>query len=194
MSLPPLKSFWGKPLANWPIIARRIRVPLGFLVAALYLWLAHPSVKSLLFGVPFVIAGLLLRGWASGHLQKNERLATTGPYAYTRNPLYLGSLLLAAGFAIAARSWWVVLLLALMFLMIYLPVIRSEEEYLAQRFPEFRAYASEVPRLMPRMKSANQSASQFSWALYGKHREYHATLGSVAIMAILVGKRIWFSR
>lgn len=181
-------------MASWPNIARRIRVPLGFVVAALYLWLAQPSVTSLAAGALFVIAGLLLRGWASGTLQKNERLATTGPYAYTRNPLYLGSLILAAGFAIAARSWWIVLVLAVMFLVIYLPVIRSEEEYLAQHFAEFSAYAAVVPRLLPRLKAAGSDDSEFSWSLYNKHREYHATLGSVAILLILIGKMFWISR
>jgi protein-S-isoprenylcysteine O-methyltransferase Ste14 len=181
-------------VASWPAIARRIRVPVGFAVAALYLWLARPSATSLAFGAGLVVVGLFLRGWASGHLQKNEQLATTGPYAYTRNPLYLGSLILAVGFAVAARSWWIVLIFAIMFLAIYLPVIRAEEEYLAQRFPEFSAYAREVPRLILRLKAASRARSAFSWTLYNKHREYHATLGSVAIMAVLVWKLLWMSR
>lgn len=158
------------------------------------MWLAQPSAASLLLSIVFVVAGLLLRGWASGHLEKNERLATTGPYAYTRNPLYLGSLILAVGFAVAARSWWVALILAGMFLAVYLPVIRTEEEYLTQHFPEFAAYAHDVPRLVPRMKAAGKTGSAFSWALYDKHREYHATLGSVALVAVLVGKLLWASR
>jgi protein-S-isoprenylcysteine O-methyltransferase Ste14 len=187
-------SYLEKMLSNWPAIARRIRVPLGFAVAALYLWLARPSIASLAIGAIFVVGGLLLRGWASGLLQKNERLATTGPYAYTRNPLYLGSLILAAGFAIAARSWWIVLVLAVMFAMIYLPVIRAEEEYLAEHFPEFSAYAREVPRLWPRFKSAGKIGSEFSWSLYNKHREYHATLGSAAILAALIGKMFLVSK
>ena len=181
-------------MASWPTIARRIRVPLGFAVTALYLWLAQPSVTSVAAGALLVIAGLLLRGWASGSLQKNERLATTGPYAYTRNPLYLGSLILAIGFAIAARSWCIVLVLAIMFLVIYLPVIRSEEEFLAQHFPEFSAYAARVPRLWPRFKATGNDDSEFSWSLYNQHREYHATLGSVTILLILIGKMFWISR
>lgn len=181
-------------MASWPAIARRIRVPVGFAVAALYLWLARPSSASLTLGAVLIVAGLLLRGWASGHLAKNERLATTGPYAYTRNPLYLGSLILAAGFAVAAKNWWIVLLLVFMFVAIYLPVIRAEEEYLAQRFPEFSVYAGAVPRLIPHLKAGNKTSFAFSWSLYSKHREYHATLGSVAIIAVLVGKVLWISR
>jgi len=181
-------------VASWATIARRIRVPLGFVVAGLYVWLAQPSVGSLLAGAVLVTAGLVLRGWASGHLHKNERLATTGPYAYTRNPLYVGSLILAVGFAIGARSWWVALILAAMFVAIYLPVIRSEEEYLAEHFPEFAGYAEQVPRLVPRLRGSGKSGSEFSWALYSKHREYHATLGAVAILAVLLGKLFWVSR
>lgn len=180
-------------MASWAATARRIRVPLGFVVAGLYVWLARPSGTSLLLGAVFVVMGLVLRGWASGHLEKNEKLATTGPYARTRNPLYVGSLILAVGFAVAARSWWIALILAGMFVAVYLPVIEAEEKYLAQTFPEFAAYAREVPRLVPRLNASGRADSTFSWALYGKHREYHATLGSVAIMAVLMGKLYWVS-
>jgi protein-S-isoprenylcysteine O-methyltransferase Ste14 len=181
-------------LAKWPAIARRIRVPVGFAVAALYLGLANPSAETLGFGSVLVVAGLVLRGWASGHLEKNERLATTGPYAYTRNPLYGGSLILTAGFAIAARSWWIALILFVMFAVIYLPVIKDEEKFLAQRFPEFSAYTREVPRLIPDITPTSRTSAAFSWNLYNKHREYHATLGSVAILAVLIGKLLWIPR
>jgi len=175
-------------VVNWAKVARRIRVPLGFAFAALYLWLAHPTRRSLLPGVVFVAMGLALRGLASGHVQKNEELTTTGPYAYTRNPLYLGSLILAIGFAIAARSHWVALVLVILFLGIYLPVIRAEEKYLGEHFPEFASYAGRVPRLFPRGISSGDRSGKFSWALYWKHREYNATLGSAAILAALVAK------
>src|SRR5437667_7299428 len=121
-------------MGSWSSIARRIRVPLGFVFAVLYLWLAKPTVESLLIGAGLVIPGLVIRGLASGHLQKNEQLATGGPYSHTRNPLYLGSLILAVGFAVAARSWWLALGLALIFIGVYLPVIRAEEAFLRDRF------------------------------------------------------------
>jgi len=175
-------------VASWARVARRIRVPLGFGFAALYLWLAHPVARTLLPGAVFVAIGLALRGLASGHVQKNEQLTMTGPYAYTRNPLYLGSLILAIGFVIAARSLWIALILVVLFLAIYLPVIRAEEKYLAQRFPEFGGYAGRVPRLLPRMSPLGDSSGKFSWALYWKHHEYNATLGSVAILVALVAK------
>jgi len=173
---------------SWPQVARRIRVPLGFVFAAVYLWLARPLAGSLMFGAGFVVLGLLIRGLASGHLKKNQELATTGPYAHTRNPLYLGSLIIAVGFAIAARSLWIAALLLVMLFAIYLPVIRSEEEFLAANFPAYADYARRVPRLVPTLRPAANRDWEFSWDLYWKHREYNATLGSAAIMAALVLK------
>jgi protein-S-isoprenylcysteine O-methyltransferase Ste14 len=178
-------------LANWASIARRIRVPLGFVFAALYIFLANPTSGSLLFGGALVIPGLALRSLASGHVQKNEELATSGPYAYTRNPLYLGSLVLACGFALASRSWWNVVCIVGLFLAIYIPVIRSEENYLRGRFPEFENYASHVPVLIPRFRAFNGKKGKFSTDLYLKHREYHALIGAVVIAAALLAKMIW---
>src|ERR1700751_5187443 len=94
-------------MAEWSRIARRIRVPLGFVSAVLYFWLARPTWRFLVFGSVLIVLGLVIRALASGHVRKNEALATTGPYAYTRNPLYLGSLLIGIGFAVAARRWGV---------------------------------------------------------------------------------------
>ena len=123
-------------MASWSTMARRIRVPLGFAFAILYVWLAKPTAISILVSAAFVIPGLVLRALASGHVQKNEQLTTSGPYAYTRNPLYLGSLILAAGFALAARSWWIAVAMAVFFLAVYVPVIRAEEAFLRERFPQ----------------------------------------------------------
>ena len=177
---------------DWSRIARRIRVPLGFVFAVLYFWLARPGWSFLLLGTLLVAPGLLIRGLASGHVRKNEALATSGPYAYTRNPLYLGSLLMGVGFAVAARSWWVGLALIVLFFAIYMPVIRDEESYLRQKFPEFEEYARRVPRLIPRRargeESKNEPSSEFSRDLYLKHREYNALLGAVAMMAGLAMK------
>jgi protein-S-isoprenylcysteine O-methyltransferase Ste14 len=177
---------------SWSAIARRIRVPLGFVFALLYFWLARPTVKSILIGTAVVISGLLIRALASGQLQKNEQLATGGPYAYTRNPLYLGSLILAIGFALASQSWWIVAGIVLLFFAIYLPVIRGEEVFLRQRFPQFEEYAREVPRFFPRPYPSAKNSGAFSWALYWKHREYNATLGAAGMLAALVAKMlIW---
>src|ERR1700747_3682 len=114
-------------MPKWDKIAKRIRVPLGFVFAAVYIWLARPTPRSIIAGSCIALVGLVIRALASGHVQKNEQLTTSGPYAYTRNPLYLGSLVLAAGFAVASRSWWIALIAAAMFFAIYIPVIRGEE-------------------------------------------------------------------
>jgi steroid 5-alpha reductase family enzyme len=127
-------------------------------------------------------------------VQKNEELATSGPYAYTRNPLYLGSLVLALGFAIAARSLPIAALMLLMFFAIYLPVIRGEEHFLQERFPEFREYADAVPRLLPRLRPRSKAQTAFSWSLYLKHREYNAIIGSAALLSALLLKVWWLSR
>jgi len=119
----------NKSTPAWSVFARRIRVPLGFLLAALYLLLARPTWRSLVLGSIVVLPGLWIRALASGHVRKNEALATSGPYAYTRNPLYLGSLLIGVGFAMAARSWWIGLLLLVMFFAIYIPVIRGDRNF-----------------------------------------------------------------
>src|SRR5579872_1307428 len=177
-------------MAEWSRIARRIRVPLGFAFALLYFWLAHPSWRFLAIGAIFVLPGLLIRALASGHVRKNEALATSGPYAYTRNPLYLGSLLIGIGFAIAARSWWVGVVLVVMFFAIYLPVIRSEETFLRNKFADFDEYAIHVPRMLPRITRyrSSEAGGGFSMELYLKHREWNALLGALAIIAALVLK------
>ena len=178
-------------MAKWSVIARRIRVPIGFAFTVLYLWLARPTVKSLLLGAALVLTGLAIRALASGHVEKNQRLATGGPYAYTRNPLYLGSLILAGGFVLAARSWWIAVGVIVIFLAVYLPVIGAEETFLRERFPEFEEYARQVPRLLPRWSAFHNSHGEFSWDLYWKHREYNAALGSVAMVAALAAKLFW---
>lgn len=183
-------------MIQWSKIARRIRVPLGFAFVVLFFWLARPTWPSLALGLVFVVPGILLRALASGHVRKNEALATCGPYAYSRNPLYLGSLLIGVGFAVAGHNWWIGLALLVMFLTIYLPVIRGEEAFLRQRFPEFAEYALRVPRIIPRLRARTcaSGSAGFSWDLYRQHREYNALLGAAAIAAVLVVKLFWFPR
>jgi protein-S-isoprenylcysteine O-methyltransferase Ste14 len=178
-------------MASWSRIARLIRVPLGFAFTALYIWLAKPTRSSIALGVGVAFPGLLVRAWASGHVEKNEQLAISGPYAHTRNPLYLGSLILGAGFALAARSWWIAVVIVVFFAVIYVPVIRAEERFLRSRFPEFENYASQVPILFPRLTRFGEIPHAFSWNLYRKHREYNALLGALIVIAGLVAKWIW---
>jgi protein-S-isoprenylcysteine O-methyltransferase Ste14 len=174
-------------LASWSRVARRIRVPAGFLFAAFYLWRARPSAASLAWSLLLVVPGLLLRAYASGYVKKNTELTVTGPYAYTRNPLYLGSILMAFGFAAASRSLWITLLLALLFILIYAPTIYGEEQFLRSTFPAFESYARRVPRLLPRVTPAGiPGDGSFSGALYLQHREYNSLLGACAVYAVLV--------
>ncbi len=138
-----------------------------------------------------VIPGVWLRGYASGYVKKNAEITMTGPYAYTRNPLYLGSMLIAFGFALAARSLWIAIVLAALFAVIYVPVIRSEEAFLRSKFAGYDAYAEQVPRLIPRLRPGIAIDSEdggFSGALYRKHREYNALIGASAIYAALILK------
>src|SRR5438270_4052760 len=149
-------------MPSWSKIARRIRVPMGFLFAALYVWLAQPTWRSIISGSILGVIGLAIRAVASGHVRKNEQLTTTGPYAYTRNPLYLGSLVLACGFTLASRSWIIAVLATAMLIGIYIPVIRSEEDFLRTHFPDFDHYCHNVPRLLPRVRAHRGSAGSFS--------------------------------
>jgi len=188
-SLPPqIRS-----LQAWQWLARRIRVPLGFVTAALYVFEvarrpAHPA--AIAWSLALVLPGLALRAIASGTVKKNRELAVTGPYAYTRNPLYLGSMLIAAGFAVALLSWPLALVLGVGFAVIYIPVIAGEEQFLRATFPGFDDYCRDVPRLIPRFTPAKRLGGQmtradsadspggFSLALYRKHREYNAAIGA----------------
>jgi protein-S-isoprenylcysteine O-methyltransferase Ste14 len=169
---------------------------MGFVVAALFLWLARPSWLSLSWSLWVVAPGAWLRGYASGYVKKNAELAVSGPYAYTRNPLYLGSMLIAFGFAGASRSVWILLALAVLFAVIYAPTIRSEEEYLRGHFSNFGEYARQVPRLLPRLTPAPMTrgaTGRFSRALYLQHREYNVLLGATAIYAALA-LRVYLQR
>ncbi len=166
--------------------AARLRVPAGFLLAGLFVWASRPTPASLLWGTPISLAGLLLRAWAAGHLAKNERLAMTGPYAHLRNPLYAGTLLVAAGLAVAAREAWLAAAFALFFVLLYLPAIQEEEKHLRELFPEYERYAAEVPLLAPRLKPL--ARGRFRWSLYRRNQEYNALFGYLAGLGVLVWK------
>jgi len=185
-------------MSSWEQTARRVRVPLGFFFAALYLWLAHPTWESIAAGAILATPGLALRALASGYLRKDVELATRGPYSYTRNPLYLGSVIIAAGFALAARSLWVAAGILVVFLGVYLPVIRAEEDSLRQRFPGYEDYVRRVPRFLPRFtweeKASAGSESGFSPQLYRQHGEYNAIAGTIAMIVALALKLIFLSR
>jgi len=141
------RHWFPKPYAD---AVAKLRVPAGFVMVAAFAWFSHPDLASLAMGLPLSGAGLALRAWAAGHLAKDQRLAVSGPYSFTRNPLYLGTLVTALGLAAAARSAGLGLLFAALFVLVYLPAIELEEQHLTAILPGYRAFAERVPVLVPR--------------------------------------------
>jgi len=171
-----------KPYAD---AVAKLRVPSGFLLVAAFAWLAAPTTQSLAIGGPVSIVGLLIRAWAAGHLAKNQQLATGGPYSYVRNPLYVGTLLVAAGLVIATRRVELAWLFGAVFFLVYLPVIQNEEQHLRKLFPEYARYAERVPALVPyRVPAA--STSRFRMELYVRNQEYQALIGYLLGLGLLV--------
>ncbi len=171
---------------------QRWRVPLGFLCAAVFLFFARPTPIALVAGAGVSILGLAIRAWASGHIRKNAELATSGPYAFTRNPLYFGSFLLGLGFTIASGRWPLAVLFAALFIGIYLPVMRVEASTMGQLFgSDFEVYRRSVPLFFPRLtpyRSADSTAVKFDSALYLRYREYRAALGLIVAWGLLLIK------
>jgi protein-S-isoprenylcysteine O-methyltransferase Ste14 len=178
-------------LSGKPLTIRRLRVPLGFLVGGLYFWFAPRlggmTRMTLAVGAAIAFVGVLFRAWAAGHIVKNDRLATTGPYAHTRNPLYFGSFLIACGFAIAAH-WLLLAAVVAFFYLVYKPVIASEREFISGRYPEaYAEWARHVPAFFPRLtpwRAGNRGEREpFSFPLYLRHREWQA--GLVYVVAVV---------
>jgi protein-S-isoprenylcysteine O-methyltransferase Ste14 len=171
---------------------QRWRVPLGFAFAAVFMVLAKPNPTTLLMGAVVSLIGLAVRAWASGHIRKNDKLAISGPYAYTRNPLYLGSFLVGLGFTIASGRWLLAILFAGLFLGIYFPVMRVEASTLAEIFGrDYEKYKQEVPLFFPRFTPFRASESgrvRFNGDLYMRYREYRAAVGLVAAWGLLLFK------
>ncbi len=166
----------------------KLRVPTGFVLAAAFLWLSAPALSSLALGIPVSLAGLAIRAWAAGHLEKNLTLTDTGPYARVRNPLYIGTLTAAAGFVIASRRWELGVIFAATFLLVYLPVVELEEQHLRTLFPNYTDYAQRVPKFIPRFSRGTRARKHFSWPLYRRNREYEALAGFIAGVAVLCWK------
>ncbi len=174
-------------------LLQRVRVPLGFVFAVLFVIFSRPSVISMTAGCGILLIGLLIRSWASGHIRKARALAISGPYAYTRNPLYLGSSFLGAGFAVGAGVWWLVLLFLVLYLSIYLPVMRVEETDIHNIFgAEYEEYKTNVPLFLPRLTPWKKTGKKFDFQLYLSHREYRAALGFGIAMVLLGAKGYLF--
>lgn len=169
----------------------RYRVPVGWLVGVVVVVLARPTLLSMALGLPLVAAGEALRIWASGHIEKTKVLATGGPYAHCRHPLYVGSLLIALGAAVASASPWVVLAVAVYFLAFFPSVMREETEFLAKKFPEEHvAWAAEVPPFWPRLTPGGSRSSHFDWSRVGMNREWRTVAALPAIAALLYARTL----
>lgn len=180
-----MRRYWfPKPYADR---VAKLRVVGGFIMVAAFLWFSAPTLESLAVGLPVALIGVAFRAWAAGHLEKNMQLATGGPYRFVRNPLYIGTLTTAAGFAIASRRWELGLLFAVVFIAVYLPVIELEEQHLRKLFPNYTTYADRVPMLLPRIPPI-ESTRRFRWAIYRKNEEFQAGLGFLAGVGLLVWK------
>jgi protein-S-isoprenylcysteine O-methyltransferase Ste14 len=172
-------------------LIRRYRIVISALIGVVLIYLSRPTWVSLLAGLPLVLMGEAVRTWSSGCIRKNKELAMDGPYAHTRNPLYLGSFGIGLGFVVMGNSLgvWVIFLAA--FGVIYWGVIRSEEEYLARSFgPRFEEYMRRVPRFIPRWSRSPYGSGEFDWGLVWKHREYQAWAGIAGSVAVLTLKMV----
>jgi len=170
----------------------RWRVRVGYPLAVLYAWLAEPRPLWLAAGAVIALLGLALRAAAAGRLRKHEALATSGPYRFTRNPLYLGSAMLAAGVLVAGRSWIAAAVVAAYFAVFYRAAMRQEEQELRTRYAAaFEEYAARVPLFWPRLMPASGGSGEFSWQLYRRNREYQAALGTAVGLGLLLAKMLW---
>jgi protein-S-isoprenylcysteine O-methyltransferase Ste14 len=176
-----------KPYAD---LVQKLRVPIGLVVAASFGWFAHPSLESMLWGLPLAVAGLALRAWAAGHLRKNQKLTVSGPYAWVRNPLYGGTLLAVGGCLIAAAQPVLAWVTLAAFLLIYTPVVEQEEQHLRKLFPDYEEYARRVPQFLPRRPGA-RNEQRFAFAIYHRNKEYKALLGFLWAYAFLALKAIF---
>jgi len=172
-------------------VPSRYRVPAGWVAGVAAVVLARPTPLSVLVALPLAVAGEALRVWASGHIEKTRTLATGGPYAHTRNPLYVGSLLIALAVGVASASPWVVLAVAAYFVAFYPSVMREEAEFLARTFPEPHAeWSRSVPAFWPRLTPGGPRASRFEWSRVGRNREWRTVLALPAV-ALLLYARSW---
>lgn len=179
-------------MASWKKSAQRTRVPVGTVLGIIFLLLMHPSIRSLWIGGLITLAGALLRIWASGHIEKGRVLTRGGPYAFTRNPLYLGSFFMALGIIIAGQGYWLLLAFGVFFVIFYCPVMRAEEQELRNGYGgKFVEYSTRVPLFWPRFRRPAPDASKFLWARVIRNREHRTIAGLLIAEIILVLLKIF---
>ena len=171
-------------------LAQKARVPAGRVLGIIFLIFMHPSIRSLMIGGFFTLLGALTRIWAAGHIEKRVRLARSGPYAYTRNPLYLGSFLMAFGVILAGQRYELLLFFAFFFIGVYFPVMRAEEQDLEQAYgADFLEYARNTPLFFPKRPLRSEkpdSQARFSLARVRKNREHRNLVSLLGVEVILI--------
>lgn len=177
---------------SWKLKAQKIRVPAGTVLGIVFLWLMHPSERSLWLGGIISLAGALLRFWAAGHIVKGRILTQSGPYAFTRNPLYLGSFFMALGIILGGQGYWLLPVFGLFYLTFYLPVMRAEEQELFQGYGDvFVEYSERVPLFFPRLRTNESSVAGFDWSRVSRNREYRTVIGLILVEVVLVLKYLF---
>lgn len=174
---------------------RQLRLRAVWLIVLPFFWFSSPTGRTLAIGAALTLLGLCIRGWSAGTIHKDEELTTSGPYAFTRNPLYLGSFFIGLGVAMAGGHWiWPVVFL-LFYATVYTRTMRGEARHLAELFPRrYSEYAAEVPGFLPRLTPYRASAGRtagFRWSQYRRNREWEASLGALGAFAVLAGKAFW---
>jgi protein-S-isoprenylcysteine O-methyltransferase Ste14 len=172
--------------------ASRLRVRLGYVAFLVAMALARPRPEWLALGVGLAVIGEGLRLWASGHIEKTHRLATGGPYAHTRNPLYLGSVVIALGFAVSAGSVGAIVVTLVYLAAFYPSVIREEAAFLRAKFPDqYAAWQAQVPIFLPRLSPGGPRDSRFAWQRVKANREWRAALSVPLVVLALCARGRW---
>ena len=176
-------------MASWKQTAQKTRVPAGTALGLLFLILMHPSARSLWIGAVITLPGSLLRLWAAGHIDKGIVLTQGGPYAMTRNPLYLGSFLMALGIILGGQGYWMLPLLGGFFAAFYIPVMKAEADHMLGRYgQEFVEYSKRVPAFFPAFQKAGTGTSDFLWSRVIQNREHRNVAGLLVAETILILK------
>lgn len=176
-------------MTAWKKVAQKTRVPAGTVLGVVFLFLIYikgPSARSLWIGGTIALAGALLRLWAAGHIEKGKVLTQGGPYAFTRNPLYLGSFFMALGIIIAGQGYWLLIPFGVFFLLFYYPVMRAEEQELFSGYGDkFLEYSERVPLFVPGFPKAGGDSSTFMWSRVIRNREHRTMTGLILAVALL---------
>jgi len=174
-------------MTSWKLKAQKMRVPAGTVLGVIFLLFMHPSIRSLWIGGMIAFLGALLRLWAAGHIVKGKVLTRTGPYAYSRNPLYLGSFFMALGIIVGGQGYWLLPVFGLFFVTFYFPVMKAEELELLHSYGDaFIEYSKNVSLFIPRFRSAGYPVKGFLWSRVTRNREHRTIIGLLLAEAVLI--------